>query len=124
MNLAMVKPPRPYLHAARVADAILFWPVLAFVLWGQLQPEVPGPLQAINDKLLHLTAYFVLGAMAAGAMRQRGQVKRAVIGLILVGAMVEVLQGYVGRETSVLDGVANGVGAIAGALLARVILDP
>ena len=120
----MRKPPRPVLHAARLADAVLFWPVLAFVLWGQLQPAAPNILPEINDKLLHFGAYFVLGAMAAGAVRTRGQVKWAILGLIVVGAAIELLQALVGRETSLLDGLANGLGAIAGALLARFVLDP
>jgi VanZ family protein len=120
----MKKPPRPVLHAARLVDAVLFWPVLAFVLWGQLQPNVPGVLYEINDKLLHFGAYFVLGAMAGGAIRKRGRVKWAIFGLIVVGAAIELLQAQVGRETSLLDGVANGAGAISGALLARFVLDP
>jgi VanZ family protein len=120
----MKKPPRPVLHAARLADAILFWPALAFVLWGQLQPDVPNVLLEIDDKILHFFAYFVLGAMAGGAVRTRGRVKWAILGLILIGAAIELLQGYVGRETSLLDGVANGAGAIAGAVLARFVLDP
>jgi VanZ family protein len=120
----MKRSPRAVLHAARLADAVLFWPVLAYVLWGQLQPDVPPVLQGVNDKLLHFSAYFVLGAMAGGAVRQRGQVKWAVLGLVVVGAAIELVQAYVGRETSVLDGVANGAGAIAGAMLARFVLDP
>jgi len=116
--------PRTLLHAARLADAVLFWPVLAYVLWGQLQPDVPPVLQAINDKVLHFSAYFILGAMAVGAVKDRGKVKWAVLGLIVVGAAVEVVQGYVGRETSFLDGATNGAGAITGALLARYVLDP
>jgi VanZ family protein len=124
MNTVMVKSPRAILHAARLADAALFWPALAYVLWGQLQPDLPQILEGINDKLLHFSAYFVLGAMAGGAVRRPGAVKWAVLGLIVVGAVIEFIQGYVGRETSVLDGVANGTGAIAGALLARFILDP
>jgi VanZ family protein len=124
MNPLMLKSPRAFLHAARLADAALFWPVLAYVLWGQLQPAVPSALQGINDKLLHFSAYFILGVMAGGAVRRPGAVKWVVLGLILVGGAVEILQSYVGRETSVFDGVANGAGAIAGALLARFVLDP
>ena len=120
----MKQSPRAFLHAARLADAVLFWPLLAYVLWGQLQPDVPPVLQGINDKLLHFSAYFILGAMAGGAVKDRGKVKWAVLGLILVGWAVEILQAYVGRETSLLDGLTNGAGAIAGALLARYVLDP
>jgi VanZ family protein len=120
----MNKLPRAFLHAARLADAVLFWPVLALVLWGQLQADVPPLLKGINDKVLHFSAYFILGAMAGGAFRDRKKVKWAVLGLILVGAAIEVIQVYVGRETSFMDGVTNGAGAIAGALLARFVLDP
>jgi VanZ family protein len=122
--MIMTKSPRAFLHAARLADAVLFWPVLAYVLWGQLQPDVPNFLHEINDKLLHFTAYFVLGAMASGAVRKPGRVKWAILGLIVVGAAIELIQAYVGRETSLLDGIANGSGAVAGALLVRFVLDP
>jgi len=124
MNPPMKQSPRAFLHAARLADAVLFWPLLAYVLWGQLQPDVPPVLQGINDKVLHFTAYFILGAMAGGAVKDRSKVKWAVLGLIAVGAAVEILQAYVGRETSLFDGLTNGAGAITGALLARYVLDP
>jgi VanZ family protein len=120
----MKKPPRPVLHAARLADAFLFWPVLALVIWGELRPDLPDALHEINDKLLHFGAYFVLGAMAGGAVKRRGRVKWVILGLILVGAGMELLQAYVGRDASVFDEVANSVGAIGGALLARFVLDP
>jgi VanZ family protein len=120
----MAKPSRAVLHAARIADAILFWPVLGIVLWGELQPDLPSAIIEINDKLLHFGAYFVLGAMAAGAIRQRGRVKWAVLGLILTGTLLEGLQAYVGRDTSVLDALANAAGAIAGAVFSRLVLDP
>jgi VanZ family protein len=119
-----VKLPRPLLHAARIADAVLFWPVLALVMWGQLNAEVPGEIAQINDKLLHFSAYFVLGAMAGGAIRRRGQVKWAVLGLIILGTVLELIQASVGRDTSFFDGVTNAAGAIAGAGLARFVLDP
>jgi VanZ family protein len=120
----MTKPPRPFLHAARLADAALFWPVLAFVVWGELAPDVPDEFDFINDKLLHFGAYFVLGAMAGGAVKKRGRVKWVVLALILVGGAMEVLQAAVGRDASVYDELANGAGAISGALLARFVLDP
>jgi VanZ family protein len=111
------------LPALHLANAILFWPVLAFVIWGELRPEVPRVLHDINDKVLHFSAYFILAAMAAGAVRQRGWVKWAVLGLITLGAVLEFVQAFVGRDPSFLDGITNGIGAIAGALLARFVLD-
>ena len=125
MNPVMVKPPRAILHAARLADAVLFWPVLAYVLWGQLQPDVPrcrsrgSTISSCISRLISSSARW-----RAAPSGSAGAVKWAVLGLIVVGAAIEIIQAYVGRETSVLDGVANGAGAIAGALLARFVLDP
>ena len=81
-----------FLEAARLADAVLFWPVLAFVLWGELRPEVLKLLHGINDKALHFAAYFILAAMAGGAIRQRGWVIWAILGLITFGSVIEVIQ--------------------------------
>jgi VanZ family protein len=123
MNLRYEELPRTFLHVVRLANAVLFWPVLAFVLWGELRPDVPRLLHGINDKALHFSAYFILGAMAGGAIRQRDWVKWAILGLIALGAVVEFIQAFVGRDPSLLDGITNGAGAIAGALLARFVLD-
>ena len=120
----MTKSPRAILHAARLADALLFWPVLALVIWGELKPGVPHLLQDFSDKVLHFGAYFVLGAMAGGALKRRDGVVWAVLGLIVIGAILEVIQGYVGRETSLLDGLTNAAGAITGATLARFAVEP
>ena len=61
--------------------------------------------------------------MAEVAIRQRAWVKWAVLGLIALGAVMEVIQAFVGRDPSLLDAITNGGGAIAGALLARFVLD-
>jgi VanZ family protein len=123
MTSVMKESPRAFLHSVRLADAVLFWPILALVLWGQLQPNMPTALQGINDKFLHFSAYFILGAMAGGAIKQRGWVKWAVLGLIVLGAIVEFIQGFVGRTPSLLDGITNGAGALVGALVARLVVD-
>ena len=70
---------------------------------------VPGSstLYGINDKALHFSPYFILRAMGAGAIRQRG-VKWAILGLIALGAVMVVIQAFVGRDPSLLDGIANG----------------
>ena len=120
----MAKSPRAILHAARLADALLFWPVLVVVAWGQLQPEMPEAISAIDDKVLHFGAYFLLGAMAGGAVKRLEAVLWAGLGLILIGTMLELIQAHVGRETSLLDGLANTAGAITGAVLARLAIEP
>jgi VanZ family protein len=111
-----------HFRTLRLANAVLFWPVLALVVWGELRPDVPTILQHINDKFLHFSAYFLLAAMAASAIKQRGWVKWAVLGLIVLGGVIEFIQAFVGRDASLLDAITNGAGAIAGAVVARLIL--
>lgn len=70
------------------------------------------------DKLLHVAGYAVLAATALWAGRIR--TARASLGVIVAvtafGGVVELLQGPVpGRHVSVLDLVADAVGAVAGA---------
>jgi|HubBroStandDraft_4_1064222.scaffolds.fasta_scaffold417485_2 VanZ family protein len=112
-----MKLPRPFLHMARIADAVLFWPLLVYVIWGELTPEVPRYLEQTNDKLLHFMAYFLLAAMAAAA-KTRSPVF-AVIGLIALGGVLEIIQGFVGRDMSVYDELANALGAVAGGVAGR-----
>ena len=54
--------PRACLHAVRLANAVLFWPTLVFVLWGELRPEVPRLFHGVNDTALHFTAYLIFAA--------------------------------------------------------------
>ena len=119
---------RPFLHVVRIADAVLFWPAAALVIYGELSSR-PERLfftlfGAINDKVLHFEAYFVLGAMAAAAFKSRKPVLRAVIGLILLGGVLEIVQSYVGRDMSIWDELANTAGAISGAVIARMMVEP
>jgi VanZ family protein len=37
---------------------------------------------------------------------------------------MEIFQGFVGREASLVDALANATGTIAGAAFARFVLDP
>jgi VanZ family protein len=120
--------PRPLFHLARLADAVLFWPALTFVVWGELvAPEGRGLLNflaRINDKALHFIAYFILAAMAGAAFRDRRPVFTAVLALIVLGGALETLQGFVGRDSSAYDALANTVGAVTGGLLARTVVEP
>ena len=122
-----MKPSRPILHAVRIADAVLFWPALMLVTYGELssQPErlLLTLFGVVNDKMVHFAAYFALGAMAAAGSRSRPLVVWAVLGLILLGG-AEIIQSYVGRDMSLLDELANSVGAIAGTIMARSLVEP
>jgi VanZ family protein len=60
--------------------------------------------------------------LAGAAIKQRGLLKWAVLGLIVFGALIEITQAFVGRDPSLLDGITDSAGVIAGILVARFVL--
>jgi len=118
-----MRPSRPVLHRIRIADAVLFWPLLAYVVWGEVEPQIPDYLAQTSDKALHFGAYFCLAAMAAASFKRRGPAFVAVIGLIVLGGSLEIIQGFVGRDMSFYDELANAEGAVTGGLIGRVIVE-
>jgi VanZ family protein len=99
---------------ARLAAVYLFWPGLAVVVWGEMTPHPPTFTNFIWDKALHFSAYFALAGMAAVILGPRRQTLWMVLGLALLGGLLEVLQGLTGRDPSLLDEVANVIGIAAG----------
>ncbi len=80
-----------------------------------------------QDKLLHLGAYAVLGALVAGALAGRLGAARAIGLAALIAAAYGVTdewhQSYVpGRDADPADWAADAVGAIAGASAAVLAL--
>lgn len=117
----------------------VFAVVTAIVVTSSLVPVPTAPDQALpgdtvppeTDKLVHAVGYaavaYTLGR-ALPALRwggdEAGGPLLAFLGVAAaataLGAGVEVTQSVVpGRDPSALDGVANGVGAVAGALAWR-----
>ena len=83
-------------------------------------PTPPGAFDGI-DKLMHASAWTLLGACLALAARRPSR-RTAVIAVVIAvafGISDEVHQSFVpGRDASLLDLVADGVGACVGAALA------
>jgi VanZ family protein len=119
-----MKIPRPWLHAARMADSILFYPALLLVVWGELSPRPSEVIEGANDKLLHFIAYSGLAAMAAMAVRRRKAAIFAALGLIVLGGVLEIIQGFGGRDMSLYDEFANISGVLVGGFAARAIVEP
>lgn len=93
----------------------------AIVAFTSLAPASDVSVMAsLNDKVRHVLAYAVLGALFAEAFRARSWLMIAV-GVAAYGGAIELLQGImpVGREASWLDQLANTVGAFAGVLALR-----
>lgn len=101
---------------ARPAWRVAFALALGAVAWTSLLPpdDLPPGL-GLSDKVLHLAGYAVLGALAV-LSGLRWPV--AVAALVGFGLVIELLQGAVGyRSLEWLDLVADGAGALTGALL-------
>lgn len=118
-----------YSSLRRLAQLSPLWLTLAllsglFVGYKSLVPTVSIPQITHFDKLLHFVAYFGLAFIfTMGAARR---IKPLFICLLVIayGSLIEVLQYFMalGRSGSVLDGVANGVGAIVGTALASYLI--
>ena len=106
----------------RRTAAIVFWPVLLLVVWGELAPHPPHIELETSDKLLHFLAYFGLAAILAAALGSGRALVYAVAGLVALGGALEIVQGFVGRDAEWLDEAANTLGAVAGAILGLVAL--
>ena len=105
----------PFSSALRLKK---FWYLLGAVMLlavgvASLMP-VP-PQDGVNDKLLHLLTYVVLGAWFALLAQNRAALALSGLGLICYGALIEVLQGLTGyRVAEWGDMLANGLGVALG----------
>ena len=93
----------------------LFWPGAVLIIWGELIPHPPDLSGLLPwDKAQHFTAYFGLAAMATMAVGLNRRLAWAIFGVVLLGAALEILQGYTGRDPDIFDFVANTLGALTG----------
>jgi hypothetical protein len=108
------------LHWRKVWIALwLFGWALSVVL--SLGPPLPGatPLFPHADKLNHALAYGALAWWAMGCFASNAGRRRALLGLLVLGATMEWAQGAftADRQRDALDIVANAVGVGMGTLL-------
>ena len=92
----------------------LFWPAIVLVAWGELTPNPPSLEAEFWDKALHFIAYFGLAGLATVALDARKAAIWAVMGLVVLGGALEILQGFTGRDPSIYDEAANTLGAVLG----------
>ena len=101
-----------------LASLYLFWPGLFFVTWGELTPHPPAWTEFFWDKSLHFTAYFGLAAMATLVLGNGRKLLWALVALAIFGGLLELLQGFTGRDPDIHDEIANGIGLVAGYVVA------
>jgi hypothetical protein len=117
---------RNVLHSLRICVAFLFWPALGLVIWGSLaaiSDPILGLGMSFEDLIVHFTAYGGLAGMAAIALKDRRRLVPALLGLVVLGGVVEIAQFYAGRDMSWADALANACGVASGGTLARAIVE-
>jgi len=101
----------------RLLSLWLFWPGVLLIAWGELTPNPPQMGGLFGwDKAEHFIAYFGLASMASLVIGFRRRLAWAILGVILLGGALEVVQYFAGRDAELMDFVANTLGALAGAL--------
>ena len=84
------------------------------MIWGELKPEAASGVHSFWDYTLNFSAYFVLGALASWILVPRRTALYAAGAMILLGVVLEFLQGAIGRDMSICDMLANTLGVITG----------
>jgi len=90
------------------------------VVWGELSPHIA--IAAPWDKGAHLCTYLALAVLLTFAVHADRRTPLALGGLIGAGALLEVLQGWTGRDPSLADAAFNAAGAIVGTTFALAFL--
>jgi VanZ family protein len=89
--------------------------MLALIIWGSLTPSLPDihvPVPQF-DKLEHIGAYLLLTAWFSAAYPKRWL--WIAVGFAIFGGVIEILQGYTGRDPDWFDWYADCIGAGLGA---------
>lgn len=107
----------------RLLSLWLFWPGVLLIAWGELTPNPPQMNGVLGwDKAEHFIAYFGLASMAALVIGLRRRLAWAILGVILLGGALEIMQYFAGRDAELMDFVANTLGALAGTLAGALFL--
>lgn len=99
------------------------WLIAATMLVLSLLPNPPGPAGLLTDKQLHAIAFGTLTLWFAGIYSRRRYGWLALV-MLAFGVLIEVAQMGVSRRVSEWGDIfADGVGIVAGLLLALAGLD-
>jgi VanZ family protein len=107
----------------RLLSLWLFWPGVLLIAWGELTPNPPQMGGVFGwDKAEHFIAYFGLASMASLVIGFRRRLAWAILGVVLLGGALEVVQYFAGRDAELMDFVANTLGALTGTLAGTLFL--
>lgn len=86
--------------------------LLAIIIWGSLTPTLPDmslPPIPQFDKFEHIGAYLLLTAWFSAAYPRRWL--WIAMSFAVLGGLIEILQGYTGRDPDWFDWFADCIGA-------------
>lgn len=90
---------------------------VAVIVWLSLMPHPPQPFQ-LWDKAAHFLVYATLAGWFGAVIRRSAHVLVVVL-VTALGVVLEFVQGWSGlRQFELADMTANGLGALAGVLVA------
>lgn len=95
----------------------------AFIAYKSLVPTELSSDITHFDKILHFVAYFGLAGLFMAGLPRRSIIM-IILSISVLGALIEILQTLMnlGRDGSIMDMMANSLGAICGAIIAHYIL--
>ena len=85
------------------------------VVYTSLAPASDLPSVSLNDKAEHAIAYLLI-AVWFGGLIERRHYRWLAVGLLVLGALIEVAQGLMslGRTADFFDWLADGAGVVIG----------
>ncbi len=89
----------------------LFWLAIVGVSFLAFMPGDEVPVSTGWDKSNHALAFFVLAGLATFGWPASSAWQRC-LGLVGYGALIELVQYFVGRDAAVLDVFADSVGIV------------
>lgn len=95
------------------------WILAVVIVWIGCLASLDGVTVPGSDKWQHVTAYFLLAFSGVQLWQGRPALIRLVLGLLLMGAAIEVAQGSftAGRQADPGDMLANALGVALGMAL-------
>ena len=99
---------------------LIFIAYVIFVIAASLIPEAGTSIVVYQDKIAHLTAYFVMGVLAWTAVTTMKRKLYLLLSSVLIGVVLEFVQESVpGRSMDIADAAANTAGVVLAYLVCR-----
>ena len=94
-----------------------------FIVWASLRSSGTGGAIPHFDKVLHLLVYAVLACAVLLAWPNLSKMK-VFLHCAAFGGVMELAQGFtgIGRTVSLMDGLANSLGAALGVYIAALLM--